>query len=157
MARPSAPAAAAKQAKKASPQRQTARRRIDDEHRQLGEMLRSLAHTRDLHKIEKLLGELYTLLVQHFEGEEGEQGLHSVVSEGAAHRITNLQQLFEEHREILARLDELRAATAAALAGPVSEITLGISRLSDTLRRHEEEEERLFGEAFYTDLGGRSS
>ena len=29
--------------------------------------------------------------------------------------------------------------------------------LSEILRHHEAEEERLFGEAFYTDLGGRSS
>lgn len=157
MARPSASASPAKKASTTSPQRQKARRRIDDEHRQLGEMLRSLVHTHDLHKVEKLLGELRGLLVLHFEGEEGAQGLHAVVSEGAAHRITNLQHLFEEHREILARLSELQATTTAALAGPVSEISQGISRLADTLRRHEAEEERLFGEAFYTDLGGRSS
>ena len=71
--------------------------------------------------------------------------------------MPNLQHLFDEHREILARLGELRAATAAALAGPVREIATGIHGLAETLRRHEAEEERLFGEAFYTDLGGRSS
>ena len=106
---------------------------------------------------EKLLGELETLLLHHFEGEEGGQGLHSIVSEGAAHRMPNLQHLFDEHREFLTRLDELQTATAAALAGPVKEISEGIHRLAESLRRHEAEEERLFGEAFYTDLGGRSS
>ena len=157
MARPSAPVTPAREAKTAPSHRHAARRRIDDEHRQLGELLLSLAHTHDLHKVDKLLGDLETLLVHHFAGEEGSQGLHAVVTEGAVHRLPNLQHLFDEHREMLARLAELRAATAAALAGPVKEIGEGIHHLAESLRRHEAEEERLFGEAFYTDLGGRSS
>ena len=157
MARPSAPLKPAPEKSAAPSRRHAARRRIDDEHHQLGELLLSLVHSHDLHKVEKLLGDLETLLLHHFEGEEGGQGLHSIVSEGAAHRMPNLQHLFDEHREILARLGELRAATAAALAGPVREIATGIHGLAETLRRHEAEEERLFAEAFYTDLGGRSS
>jgi hypothetical protein len=39
----------------------------------------------------------------------------------------------------------------------VKEIGEGIHQLAESLRRHEAEEERLFSEAFYTDLGGRSS
>jgi hemerythrin len=140
-----------------SSHRHAARRRIDDEHRQLGEMLRSLVHTHDLRKVEKLLADLHVLLVHHFEGEEGGQGLHAIVSEGAAHRLPNLQLLFAEHRELLALLGALQAATAAALAGPVNRIAEGIAELAAALRRHEAEEEKLFGEAFYTDLGGRSS
>jgi hypothetical protein len=157
MARPSARVTPAPEAKSAAPHRRAARTRIDDEHRQLGELLLSLVHTHDLHRVEKLLADLHTLLVHHFEGEEGAQGLHSVVGEGASHRLPNLQHLFDEHREFLARLDELQAATAAALAGPVREIAEGIHQLAESLRRHEAEEERLFSEAFYTDLGGRSS
>lgn len=157
MARPSASVTPVPAAKTPTSRRQAARSRIDDEHRQLGELLLSLVHTHDLHRVDKLLGDLHTLLVHHFEGEEGGQGLHAVVGEGASHRLPNLQHLFEEHREFLARLDALRAATATALAGPVKEIAEGIHQLAESLRRHEAEEERLFGEAFYTDLGGRSS
>lgn len=157
MARPSARVTPAPAASKPASPRHAARRRIDEEHRQLGELLRALVHTHDPHRLDQLLGDLHALLVQHFEGEEGGQGLHAIVSEGAAHRIPNLQQLFEEHREILARLARLRAATAAALDGPLREVSEGIAHLAETLRRHEAEEERLFGEAFYTDLGGRSS
>ncbi len=157
MPRPAAPQTPAREAKSAPSHRHVARRRIDDEHRQLGELLLSLVHTHDPHKVEKLLGDLETLLVHHFEGEEGGQGLHAIVSEGAAHRLPNLQHLFDEHREILARLAGLRTATSAAVAGPLKEIAEGIHQLAESLRRHEAEEERLFGEAFYTDLGGRSS
>lgn len=155
MARPST---APKPSPEKSPApKQAARRRIDDEHRQLSELLRSLVHTHDLHKVESLLSDLHVLLVRHFAGEEGSEGLHAVVSEGAAHRIPNLQHLFDEHREILVHLEALQAETAAAILGPVTRIGEGIVRLSESLRRHEAEEERLFGEAFYTDLGGRSS
>jgi hemerythrin len=157
MARPAARTAASPTPKNAAPHRRAARTRIDDEHRQLGELLASLVHTHDLHRVEKLLADLHTLLVRHFEGEEGAQGLHSVVGEGASHRLPNLQHLFDDHREFLSRLDALQAATAAALAGPVKEIAEGIHHLAESLRRHEAEEERLFSEAFYTDLGGRSS
>ena len=157
MARPSAHAAPASTAKSAAPRRRAARSRIDDEHRQLGELLLSLVHTHDLHRVEKLLGDLHTLLVHHFEGEEGGAGAALRRRRGASHRLPNLQHLFDEHREFLARLDELQAATAAALAGPVKEIADGIQHLAESLRRHEAEEERLFSEAFYTDLGGRSS
>ncbi len=157
MARPSVPATPTAPAASASPRRRAARTRIDDEHRQLGELLRSLVHTHDLHRVDTLLGELHALLIRHFEGEEGEQGLHAVVGEGAAHRLPNLQHLFDEHRVILARVDELRSSTSAALAGPLTQISDGVANLAEMLRRHEAEEERLFGEAFYTDLGGRSS
>ena len=157
MARPSAPVTPASTAKSPTPRRQAARSRIDDEHRQLGELLLSLVHTHGLHRVDKRLVELRSLLVHHFEGEEGGQGLHAVVGEGASHRLPNLQHLFDEHREFLARLETLRATTAAALDGPVREIAEGIHTLAESLRRHEAEEERLFSEAFYTDLGGRSS
>ncbi len=160
MARSSAPVTPAQTApavRTATPRRHAARRRIDDEHRQLGELLRALVHSHDLSRVETLLADLHSLLLRHFEGEEGEHGLHAIVSEGAAHRVPNLQHLFDEHRVILARVEELRAATASALAGPVARIGDGVASLADTMRRHEAEEEKLFVEAFYTDLGGRSS
>ncbi len=157
MARPSAPVAKAPTAKTSAPRRQAARSRIDDEHRQLGELLMSLVHTHDLHRVDKLLGDLHTLLVHHFEGEEGAQGLHSVVGEGASHRLPNLQHLFDEHREFLARLERSAGGDRRGARRSGEEIAEGIHHLAESLRRHEAEEERLFGEAFYTDLGGRSS
>jgi hemerythrin len=154
MSRTVAAAPAAPPAKTApSPRSRAARLRIDEEHRQLGELLRALTHTHDLARTAALLDELQALLVRHFAGEEGDDGLHQVVGEGASHRLTNLHQLFEEHRQLLARLEAVRAEAAAALAGPVRRVNEGITWLAETLRRHEKQEEALFGEAFYTDLG----
>lgn len=133
-----------------------ARARIDDEHRRLNELLRSLDHSHDLGRIEKLLAELETLLVAHFAGEEGDEGLHQVVGEGAAHRLPNLQRLYDEHREFVTRIARLRAECAGLVDGPVRRLHDGISALAEGLRRHERAEDELFGEAFYTDLGGRS-
>jgi hypothetical protein len=150
------PAAAASSARAANGERAAARLRIDEEHRRLNELLRSLTRSRDLSRIQNLLGELDALLVVHFAGEEGNEGLHQVVGEAAAHCLPNLQRLFEEHREIRARLAELRIASERLLAGPVARLEAGVTALAEALRRHEREEHDLFGEAFYTDLGGRS-
>jgi hypothetical protein len=151
MSRTAAAPASPKRA--ASPRSRAARLRIDEEHRELDELLRALSHTRDLERVMAQLDELRRLLVRHFAGEEGADGLHEIVSEAASHRLSNLQELFEEHRQVIARLDEVRAETGIALAGPVRRVDAGIAWLVETLRRHEKREEALFGEAFYSDLG----
>lgn len=132
------------------------RQQIDDEHRHLNGLLAELTATSELARIERLLGSLRELLVKHFETEEAPQGLHEIVSAQAAHRLPNLQKLFDEHREILDRVDRLREATRACLDGPVRRVLDDVGALARTLHEHEAEEEELFGEAFYTDLGGRA-
>jgi len=132
------------------------RQRIDDEHRHLNELLAELTATRDLSRVETLLGHLRVLLVTHFATEEAPEGLHELVSKQAAHRLPNLQHLFDEHREFLTRLDRLRDAAAVCQAGPVAKVLDGVAGLAASLRQHELEEEELFGEAFYTDIGGRA-
>ena len=133
-----------------------ARDRIDDEHRQLETLLGAINQTRQTGEIARLAEELDVLrdlLVRHFDGEEGAEGLHQIVEEGASHRMGALQQLFDEHRQLLAMVDELRAEVAATMAGPVRRVHEQLSALTDALDRHEKREEELFGEAFYTDLG----
>jgi len=132
------------------------KRRIDEEHRRLGELLGAMTGETDLVRVERLLGELRELLIEHFETEEGPHGLHQIVEEGAAHRLPNVQHLFDEHREILARVDRVRADVAECLAGPVRRVVEEVSGIAETLHRHEQDEEALFTEAFYSDIGGRS-
>ena len=132
------------------------RQQIDDEHRHLNVLLAELTATSDLARVEPLLGSLRELLVKHFETEEAPDGLHEIVSAQAAHRLPNLQKLFDEHREILERVDRLRAATRACFDGPVRRVLDDVGALAKALHEHEAEEEELFGEAFYTDLGGRA-
>lgn len=133
-----------------------ARRRIDEEHRRLGELLGALERTTDLTELAPRLAELRELLVAHFASEEGPQGMHDIVAEGAAHRLPNVQHLFEEHRAILVGLERLRDETVACFEGPVRRVLAGVAELAGTLRRHEADEEELFSEAFYSDLGGNT-
>ena len=133
-----------------------ARRRIDDEHRQLGELLAALESTRDLGRVRVQLAELGALLRHHFETEEGPEGLHDVVGEQATHRLTTLQRLIAEHGEILIQVEQLRIAVGDCLDGPVRRALAGVGELAGRLRRHEADEEELFAEAFWSDIGGRS-
>lgn len=139
-----------------TPRGAAARHRIDDEHRRLGELLRSLSQQREPSRLAAGLAELRELLAAHFAGEEGEEGIHAVVAEGASHRLPNLQKLFEEHRELLARAEALEVEAAALAAGPAARLHEGVLALAESLRRHEAVEEELFSEAFYRDIGGRS-
>ncbi|HSM14990.1 MAG TPA: hemerythrin domain-containing protein [Thermoanaerobaculia bacterium] len=132
------------------------KRRIDEEHLRLRELLGALAGETDLTRVGDLLGELRELLVAHFATEEGPQGLHQIVEEGAAHRLPNVQHLFEEHRQILVRVDDLIDDVGECLAGPVRRVVDEVAAIAETLRRHEHDEEALFTEAFYSDIGGRS-
>lgn len=132
------------------------RQQIDDEHRHLNALLAELTDTTDLARVEPLLGSLRDLLVKHFETEEAPEGLHEIVSTQASHRLPNLQKLFDEHREILERVDRLREAARSCFEGPVRRVLDDVEALASTLHEHEAEEEELFGEAFYTDLGGRA-
>lgn len=132
------------------------RQRIDDEHRHLNALLVELESAREPERIERLLVSLRSLLIAHFATEEAPDGLHEIVSQNAAHRLPNVQQLFAEHREIVHRLDALRTQAAALREGAFRRLTDEVAALAAVLRAHEAVEDEIFGEAFYTDIGGRA-
>jgi len=133
-----------------------ARRRIGEEHKELERLLVDLIQTQELERLRTMLAELATLLRSHFETEEGPRGIHEVVGEQAGHALPTVQRLFEEHRQILVRIEQLRIRVADCLDGPVRRAVADVRELAATLKRHEEEEEQLFADAFYTDLGGHT-
>jgi hemerythrin len=136
--------------------RRETRRKIDDEHEKLRQILGALTRAQRLERTEEVLGELAELLVVHFAGEESSEGVHEIVAAYASHRLPDLQHLFDEHRELLALTERLRADVAACLAGPVRELRDGVTHLATRLREHEAVEDELFAEAFYLDIGGRA-
>jgi hypothetical protein len=140
-----------------APKTPAARQRIDEEHRQLGDLLHALARCHDPERALERLTALATLLREHFAHEEAADGLHALVGEGAAHRLPNLQRLFEEHREVLAALASMEERLRNLVTGPWTTLRGEIRDLDATLRRHERDEDALFSEAFYIDIGGRSS
>jgi hypothetical protein len=132
------------------------KQRIQDEHRWLAELVGALESTRDLARVRVQLAELASMLRSHFELEEGEGGLHDVVGEQAGHRLAALQRLMAEHAEILVQVEQLRIAVGDCLDGPVRRVLSSVGELVARLRRHEADEEELFADAFWSDLGGRS-
>lgn len=129
------------------------RQQIAEEHRALGELLGRLEATRDPHALLPRLEELERLLKSHFQREEGAEGLHEMVGESAPHMLTSVQRLFEEHREMAARLDELIRETRRCIEGPVAQVLTGASDLACRLRDHEQAENELVAGALYEDLG----
>ena len=133
-----------------------ARRRITDEHEVLRSSLERLRDLTDLPSVITSLQSLRPRLVEHFQSEEAEDGLHHVVSENAAHLLPSVQRVFEEHRQFLADIDRLTSDAVECWEGPVARILQGIRNLCDHLHEHEILETELLTESVYTDLGDSS-
>jgi hypothetical protein len=130
-----------------------ARSRIADEHHRLSALLRDLTSTRDLARFDGLLSELQVLLEEHFEGEESSSGLHEAIGEDATDCLPVVQRLMDEHGVILKLTAQLRRDSAALIEGPAALLFRAAQHLADILKRHEQEEDELFGQAYYRDLG----
>lgn len=133
-----------------------ARKRITVEHEVLRSSLDRLRDLTDLPSVITSLQSLRPRLVEHFQSEEAEDGLHHVVSENAAHLLPSVQRVFEEHRQFLADIDRLTAEAVKCWEGPVARILEGVRTLCDQLHEHETLETELLTESVYTDLGDSS-
>jgi hemerythrin len=131
----------------------SARNRIADEHHRLSALLQDLTTTRDVVRFDRILGELQALLEEHFDGEESSSGLHEAIGEDASDCLTEIQRLVDEHAVILELLRRLRADSADLLKGPAARLLHDAQHLANVLKRHEQEEDELFGQAYYRDLG----
>lgn len=134
----------------------SASERIAGEHEALRESLEILRRLTDLPGIISSLQSLRPLLVEHFQSEEAEDGLHHVVSENAAHLLPSVQRVFEEHRLFLADIDRLVSDAKECWEGPVAKILGGVQSLCERLHQHEILETELLSESVYTDLGESS-
>lgn len=130
------------------------RREIVAEHRQIRDLVSRLETTGELEALLPRLAELRGLLVSHFAREEAPGGLHQVV-DGSAPRLAGaVQVLCHEHRELLARVDDLAERARACLDGPVAEVRGAVADLCRGLHAHEAAETELLAGALYEDVGG---
>lgn len=132
-----------------------ARQRIAEEHRHLSELLDQIEDISAPAGLAAALERLRGLLVAHFEGEEADDGLHDAIGCSTPHLLPAVQHLFDEHREFLSDLDALTARARELAAGPVEELRTRVAGLASRLRAHEAEENELFGESVYTDVGSQ--
>ncbi len=129
------------------------RQQIAEEHAALREILGRIQGTRELAPLRPLLAELGRLLRQHFAREEAADGLHPMVEESAPHLLPNVQRLFDEHRELAARLESLEEKARQLWEGPLTEVFAEAGELARRLHEHEVAEGELLAGAMYEDLG----
>lgn len=129
---------------------------ITREHESLHRAVTALGETTDPRHLLAALEEIRPRLLEHFAAEEGEEGLHKVVADGAPHLLPSVQRVFEEHRELLTILDRLQADTRELVEGPQAEILEGVRSLCNRLEHHEAVETELLTASVYTDLGDSS-
>jgi hypothetical protein len=130
------------------------RHEIAEEHRLLRRTLERIERTAELGALVAELGELRTLLVEHFAREEAPEGLHRVIDTSAPHLMASVQGLFDEHRECLETLDRLTEEARACLEGPVADVRRELGELCRRLHAHEAAETELLSGALYDELGG---
>ncbi|GJM45184.1 MAG: hypothetical protein DHS20C21_20260 [Gemmatimonadota bacterium] len=126
-------------------------RSIQEEHDQLRALLHELT-VADITGAVPLLRRLRELLVRHFENEEGADGFESVARRQPQF-LPKLEEIFEEHRHFLKRVDSLVDSTCAC-ARHRKEILQEIAAMAHDLHEHEMKENALLGDIMYTDLGG---
>jgi hypothetical protein len=132
-----------------------ARDRIVEEHRHLRILLDRVGEIDGPARLAAELGELQTLLIDHFEGEEADDGLHEAVGRSTPHLLPAVQHLFDEHRQFLTDLEALIGRARQLAAGPMAELHGGVAHLAERLRAHEARENDLFGESVYADVGSQ--
>lgn len=130
-----------------------ARHEIEEEHRLLRHAVYRLRHTRDMRALVPLLDELHQVLALHFAREEAADGLHFAVERVAPHKANQVDELFREHRELLAEVEALAASAREYLEGPLAAVLAGVRDITNRLHEHERAETDLFSEAVTEDLG----
>jgi iron-sulfur cluster repair protein YtfE (RIC family) len=126
---------------------------IARQHEELHGLVRGLPKTHDLAALVERLGELRSQLEAHYAVEEGEQGFYEIVVKRAPRHHTKVQRLFDEHRDLLRRVDVIATRTRALLDGPAAEIHRDVVELVKLLEDHEHRENELLGDAMYRDTG----
>jgi hypothetical protein len=128
--------------------------RIEAEHRALRDLLAQIEAIRDLPRLLPLLERLETQLRSHFATEEAPDGLHSAVADSAPEKSHHLDELFDEHNELLELCEGLIEDARTCLTGPVARVLDGAKDLAQRLHDHEAKETHLFVDVVSTDLGG---
>ena len=133
------------------------RSEIEEDHRHLGALLDRLETTTVPWRLTPLLRDLDGMLTRHFRLEEARGGLLEAITDTAPRNAGRVEDLLLEHRRILDALAALIHETQDRPNGPPEDMLREAKRLVERLRRHEEEENLVLGDGYYTDLGSPGS
>jgi len=123
------------------------------EHRQIRELAQEIESTSDLFQLLSRLQEFRSVLVAHFESEEGVGGFYDAIRSMASRQIGRASQLEKEHLALLAEIDRVAERARACLAGPVAAVRAEAGAMARRLRAHEAAEDDLLLDTLYIDLG----
>lgn len=130
-----------------------AKGQIAEDHHGLRQALVQLRGTTELKLLIPQLTRLRAELKEHFDLEEGEDGLAQAIGESAPHHLNRLTKLFEEHVAMLEAVDGIIKRAEDCLDGPVREVLQDVTGLCSHLEEHEANETQLLTDAVFTDLG----
>ncbi len=116
------------------------------QHHELNGALKRLRQSSDLENLRPLLQDLKNLLPRHFEAEEHIDGLFDSIERKAPRLSNQVQECREEHRHLLATLEELSERTAG--------LRRDTRKFLRQLRGHEAKETEMLNDSMYIDLGG---
>ena len=126
---------------------------IADEHRHLWETLTQVEQATDLTVLMPRLKVLREHLDLHFAEEEASGGLADAVGESTTRHQRQLEQLFEEHKNMLATVSDIMERSQAILDGPKAQILSDVRQLGQDLRTHERTETGLLMDSVLSDIG----
>jgi hemerythrin len=131
------------------------RKQILAEHQEIMELTSRMENTTDQAELLDSLQRLRPLFERHFAREEGLEGLHGDIQEHAPQEAAAIDQLKDDHRQLLADVSALEAQVKACQEGPIKEkeIRTSCNRFLRMLKEHEARENDVFLDAIWTDLG----
>jgi len=129
------------------------RQRVLDDHRQIRELLATIAGDGPAAERVACLERLEPVLVRHFQEEEDQvEGVHRDVASRAPQQLEALRGLAVEHRQLLATVRQLLDRCRQA-AGPDPELRRLGTELQQQIAAHEAKETDLFLDSIWTDFG----
>ncbi|NNE44911.1 MAG: hypothetical protein HKN12_11950, partial [Gemmatimonadetes bacterium] len=125
-------------------------RAIQAEHEELRAILRGLQEA-DLAQVMALLPSLRSHLVEHFETEEGPEGLAAITRRQPQY-LGRLDEIFAEHRDFLACVDRITERVHSCLKERKA-VLEEVHTLTHDLHEHEAKENELLLDMINTDFG----
>jgi len=125
---------------------------ITEEHLRIRALLDGVRGISDPHVLLPVLRELRSILEEHFSREEGDDGLHDIVSGPAPEHGDRVDDLIVEHGRILKSVDDLIGKCSACVAGPLAAIRRNIGELYGLMQSHDAAESEILTDALIKEM-----
>lgn len=126
---------------------------ITEEHLQIRALLDRISPISDPHALLPVLRELIALMDSHCDREEGDEGLHAIISENAPEHTRAVDRLLGEHRGILDDINGLIRECNACIAGPLTRIKNERDRVIKNIQHHDAAESEILTDALLQEVG----